>query len=103
MSKSPEIVEAEMRALLYDFRRYFQQRKEEGVDYLDSASPGTPVVLKSGSRPPVVTPAKPVTPVAAAPLPPASSGPASPEEPAPRRKETRDPRKLYQQLLATTP
>ncbi len=100
MSKSPEIVEAEMRALLYDFRRYFQQRKEEGVDYLDSASPGTPVVLKSGSRPPVVTPAKPVTPVAAAPLPPASSGPASPEEPAPRRKETRDPRKLYQQLLA---
>lgn len=100
MSKSPEKIEAEMQALLYDFRRYFEQRKEEGIDYLESAPPGNPVVLESVSPPSVVTRTKPIPPAAVAPRPPAYSGPASPEAPAPPRKETRDPRELYQQLLA---
>lgn len=100
MSKSPEKIEAEMQALLYDFRRYFEQRKEEGIDYLESAPPGNSVVLESVSPPSVVTRTKPIPPAAVAPRPPAYSGPASPEAPAPPRKETRDPRELYRQLLA---
>lgn len=89
MSASPQTAEARMRELLYDFRRYLEGLKEEGVEYLESASPGEP--SRSRRTPRRSRPASPVS------TPPVRPSPVAPQ-PAPR-KETTGLRDAYRTLL----
>ncbi len=100
MKKSPKTIEAEMRSLLYDFRRYFEQKKEEGIEYLESAAPGIPARPRLSSRPaPAVKPAPPSTPVSRPPSRPAPLSEAPPPAARPTSPAAADPREVYRRLL----
>ena len=96
MSTSSQTAEARMRDLLYDFRRYLEQLKEEGVETLESASPEAPARSRPSSRP-----AAPVrtsrTPASVSPPPSRSPSPAPP--PAADRENTAGRRDAYRGLL----
>jgi len=81
-----------MRSLLYDFRRYFEQRKEDGIEYLESASSGGPERPRPAFRP--ASPGKTASPATPIPRPPSRPAP-SPSAPRPAA----DPREIYRGLL----
>ena len=98
MIKSPEKIEAEMRALLYDFRRYFDQQREEGVEFFESASADASTRPRPPSRPSIPDTPKPsLPPAAAAPSPTAAA--KAPVPPSPPRSKSPGPRESYRLLL----
>ncbi len=100
MKKSPKTIEAEMRSLLYDFRRYFEQRKEEGIERLESAAPGVPGRPRLSSRPaPAGKPVPPSTPVSRPPSGPAPASEAPPPAARPASRPAADSREIYRRLL----
>lgn len=98
MTADPQSAETRMRELLYDFRRYFEQLKEEGVEFLEMSSPGG---LPRRRRPsPVAAPVSLKPPTAPA-VPPSPDPPPAgvPAAPARKRIERPDPRAGYCRLL----
>lgn len=99
MKKPPEKIEAEMRTLLYDFRRYLEQRKGEGVECFESATPVSPDHPLRPARPAVPASPKPSrSPVVVPQLSPGPA-PAASVSPPPFREGTTDPRARHRLLL----
>ncbi len=93
MNDSAENPESRMRDLLYDFRRYLEQMKEEGVEFLESASPSSPIPPRRSPRPPTTVSPPPSAPPVSAP-----TAVVSPP-PAPASRSDSDPRTAYRSLL----
>jgi uracil-DNA glycosylase len=98
MSESPQSAETRMRDLLYDFRRYFDQLNEEGVEYLESATPRAPARPRRPSRPAAPVVPTPSRPPVADPAPPRPAAKVQVAPPSPRQ-ERPDPRSAYRVLL----
>ncbi|MDP8236161.1 MAG: uracil-DNA glycosylase [Candidatus Erginobacter occultus] len=90
-----------MRSLLYDFRRYFEQQKEEGIEYLESSSPGglARPPRRPAARPVTAAAAKASRPAAPVPRPAAAPAPGPPLPPPAAGKAASDPREAYRTLL----
>ncbi len=101
MKKSPKTIEAEMRSLLYDFRRYLEQQKEEGIEYLESSSPGGPARprRRPASRPAAAAAAKSPRPAVSVHRPPPAPAPGPPLPPPAAGKAASGPRETYRLLL----
>ncbi len=99
MTSDSQSVEARMRDLLYDFRRYFEQKQEEGVKYFESASPGASPRPRRPSHPRVPAAPKPAGRAAGAATPPPAAAPGVSAPPVPIRKADPDPRESYRLLL----
>jgi len=101
MKNRPEKIEAEMRSVLYDFRRYFEQQKEEGIEYLESSSPGglARPRRRPASRPGAAAAVKASRPPAPVPRPAPAPAPGPPLSPSAAGKPASDPREAYRTLL----